>query len=230
MRIARVCAFAALLAFAAPAAAQSTRSQWGVTASFVPHWKVPSQAGPLFEVAPVDMDGSDFRIGIVRGRDLSGDWGISFVRKHVEDGSTIGGEFGEACGPNGCLPTGELYTYEDVTVTGVMFHKFMPFGTIGKRVQIGLTLGGGVARFEGDVEGEIYGVDFGNAGQVVAQQQLQSLPARDLVVIDVVPLADLQLSAAVIVAPGLKIRLSGGVSLPGYHVLSLTANYLFGGR
>ena len=220
-------------ALAAPAAAQSDRSHWGVSASFTPRWEIPSSAGPLFEAEPVDISGSEFRIGIVRGRDLSGDWGVSFVRKRIKDGSTIGGDFEQSCGSTGCLPVGAIYRYENVTMTGVAVHKFVPFGTINRRVQIGVTFGAGVTRFEGDTDAEIYGVDVVGSGtntQVLARQELLKVPARELFKTEVVPLADLQLTVAAIIAPGFKVRASGGVSLPGYHVVSLTATYLFGAR
>ena len=231
----RLVVLSAVLSFAVavPAAAQSDRSHWGVSASFMPVWEIPSSAGPLFEAEPVDMSGSEFRIGIVRGRDLAGDWGISFVRKRVKDGSTIGGDFEQSCGSTGCLPIGAIYTYEDVTMTGVAFHKFIPFATIKSRLQVGMTFGAGIARFEGNTQGEIYSADVvgsGNNVQVLARQELVTVPASDLFKIDVVPLADLQLTVAALLAPGLKVRASGGASLPGYHFISLSATYLFGSR
>ena len=216
-----------------PAAAQTHRSHWGVSGTLTPTWKTPSEIGPLFEVEPVDLSGSEFRVGIVRGRDLSGEWGLSFVRKRIKDGSTIG-EIVDSCDGSGCLPEGTLYSFDDVTMTGVALHKFVPFGTIKRRLQIGMTFGAGVARFEGDARGDVYFVDTdfspNGAPTRVSRHEATVVPAKDLFVIEVVPIGDLQLSVAAILAPGLKVRASGGVSTPGYHIFSLTASYLFGAR
>jgi hypothetical protein len=218
-----------LLTVAAPAYAQTHRSYWGLSGTFTPKWEVPSQAGPAFEVEPVDMTGSEFRVGIVRGRDLSGEWGISFVRKTIKNGSRLG-ERQEFCDNTSCVELGEIYTYNDVTLDGVILHKFVPFGTISRRLQIGLTFGLGAGRFEGDADGEIYETEFSGSNQVNVTVRRETVPAEELFVLPVVPLADLQLSAALILAPGLKVRASGGVSVPGYHVFSASASYLFGAR
>jgi hypothetical protein len=42
----------------------------------------------------------------------------------------------------------------------------------------------------------------------------------------VVPLLRLELAAAAIVVPGLKVRASGGFAMPGYHRFGLTFVYL----
>jgi hypothetical protein len=61
---------------------------WGVSGSLVPRWEFP---GPLADVwnLETDMTGSEFRIGVVRGSDLGGDWGVSFVKKTVKDDSVV---------------------------------------------------------------------------------------------------------------------------------------------
>ena len=65
------------------------RSFWGITGSFAPRWRVPSGFGKLaFDAEDTDIFGSEFRIGIVRGRPDGGDWGISFVRKRINPGSS----------------------------------------------------------------------------------------------------------------------------------------------
>jgi hypothetical protein len=44
----------------------------------------------------------------------------------------------------------------------------------------------------------------------------------------ITPLGRLELAAGLILAPGLKLRASGGVSFPGYHKLGITLVYLAG--
>src|ERR1041385_8017121 len=64
-------------------------SHWGVFVSLSPSWDLPSSitnsvakdGGTLIVV------GSQFTIGIVHGRTLSGDWGVTFVHQAVKNGS-----------------------------------------------------------------------------------------------------------------------------------------------
>jgi hypothetical protein len=46
----------------------------------------------------------------------------------------------------------------------------------------------------------------------------------------VVPLAKLELTVAGLVAPGLKVRASGGFNFPGYQAGSISLVYFFGPR
>ena len=41
-----------------------------------------------------------------------------------------------------------------------------------------------------------------------------------------VPLMKLEIAGTGIVAPGLKLRVSGGFSMPGHHTFGITASYL----
>ncbi len=89
-----------LLVSSAPASAQSANpSSWGVVGSFVPKWYVPSFLEPLaalhfseddMSIEDQDLKGTEFRIGIARGRALSGDWGVSYVRRTFDE-STVSG-------------------------------------------------------------------------------------------------------------------------------------------
>ena len=61
----------------------AAQSHWGVTASFVPRWKpIPEIYGELWDV-DFEPEGSEFRIGIVKGSDRGGDWSIMFIRNTI---------------------------------------------------------------------------------------------------------------------------------------------------
>jgi len=66
----------AVLSVASQAAAQD---QWGVNVALTPSWESGPVVKQLFSADRVDMQGSEVRVGFVRGLELSGDWGISFV-------------------------------------------------------------------------------------------------------------------------------------------------------
>src|SRR5690349_7977535 len=55
------------------------RYHWGVFASFVPNWSIPGSMGNWFFEDPSSprMSGKDFRVGVVRGRQLGFEMGAS---------------------------------------------------------------------------------------------------------------------------------------------------------
>lgn len=219
----------AMLVSFMPSAALAQTSHWGVAGAFTPTWQVPTQLAQLFD-GTVDITGAEFTLGIVRGRDTSGDWGVSYVRKTLKDGSRIE-KFESECFSNGCFDTGTSIRTRGVALSGVKVHKFIPFGTISNRVQIGLNLAGGVGQFKGNLETLERDV-VGSADLRTARptETVTIDPASELVPVSILPLADIEAAVAVIVAPGLKLRAQGGLNLPGYRVFSVTAVYLFGAR
>ena len=46
----------------------------------------------------------------------------------------------------------------------------------------------------------------------------------------IVPLAKVEVAAALLLFPGFKVRASGGIDSPGTRTVGLTATYLFGAR
>ena len=208
--VAAVSFASSLLLAPAPASAQQTRSGWGLQASFAPQWTVPEPAQALFG-DEASIEGDDLRIGFVRGRTLSGDWGLSFVRKKIKDGSYV--------------VIDDYWRFSrDVVVSGVALDKFTPFGTIKQRVQIGITYGIGAGWAEGDVqEAEL------RTGRVYATEPSFMLSPMDAG-LSFVPMARLELTAAVIVIRGVKIKATGGFNYPGVSKISVGAVYIFGGR
>jgi len=224
--------------------AQAQDTHWGVTGSFVPTWTVPTQFSILLPGDQFDLRGSEFRIGVARGRELGGDWSVSLVRKRFTQDSFVANSepFSECTfsitGPS-CHEGVEGFRYgmDSVTLTGVAYERFRPLTTIKKRVQVGLTYGGGV----GQLSGRATGITFGSEGTTVAERpvnQLVSDEDGDVGLLGIpgvgplkaVPLAKFELTVAGLVAPGLKVRASGGFNFPGYQVGSISLVYLFGPR
>jgi hypothetical protein len=226
--------FLSLSLLLAPAVARAqSSSHWGVSGSVTPMWQVPTQLETLFG-GTVDVKGSDVSIGFVCGRDLGGDWGVSFIRKTLKDRSRVE-KIDAECLSNGCFQSGTSYLTQGVTLTGLKIHKYVPFVTIKKRVQAGMNFAGGFGQFKGNLESHEFDVEtiFDSRTNTRTGRQSETTtiqPAKGLVTVSMLPLADIQAAVAVIVAPGFKVRAAGGLNLPGYNVFSITAVYLFGAR
>ena len=211
-------------------------SHWGVTGSIIPHWDVPSRFGPLFD-GTVNVTGRDFTIGIARGRELGGDWGVSYVRKRITDGSRVDNA-AALCEyfANGCFLFGDALVAERVTLIGIEAHKFVPFVTIRRRVQVGVNLAAGIGAFHGDLEKHLYDVDFVSYDPRTSQTSVRqndrmwAVPASEFTALSRVPLGKVQAAAGVIVAPGFKIRAQAGFDFPGYEKFSIAGVYLFGAK
>jgi hypothetical protein len=226
---------AGLLACAPTAAAQGRESPWGVSASLVPRWEFPSALANVWNME-TDMRGAEMRVGIVRGSDLGGDVGVSFVKKRVADESTVFLQEA-ACvdvpGGTSACARGAYHVTRDAGMTGVEAHIFMPFATIRERVQIGATFAGGIARIDGTadrflehlvVNGGRVTVVIDDMGSGPFKATLQDLP-QDW---KVVPIGRVELGVGFIVRPGLKLRATGGVNFPGFHLIGFHVQYLFG--
>ncbi len=92
-----LCIVLVLAGSVSDAFAQSDRSVWGVSGSFAPKWTTPSEMAILFDTDTAAITGSEFRAGVVRGRPLGGDWGVSFVRKNFSDDSRLADTPFEQC-------------------------------------------------------------------------------------------------------------------------------------
>jgi hypothetical protein len=236
--VAALCALifghASAVAAQTPARPADSRSSWGVVGSFAParSW----QTIPTFELifqqeGPIRISGADFSIGIARGRDLGGDWGVSYVRKTVQDSSQLGA-LNVDCFDGVCMQSGSFQLTRGVVLNGVEVHKYIPLATIRRRVQIGLNVAGGAGKFEGEVEThDSWPVPIfaGNRLTYESEESVTTRPAsEDLVMTEWFPLGKLQAAVGVIVAPGFKLRVAGGFDFPGYSKFSVTGVYLFG--
>jgi hypothetical protein len=207
------------------------QSHWGIQATVAPGWSTPTSIGTALG-GTIDMRGSDFTVGFVHGRELGGDWGVSFVRKAVTDGSRAD-DVSQNCFSTACFLDGESRVYTNTAMTGIEIHKYVNFVTIQRRVQIGMNFAGGIASVSGTQIRTVYSADvvgsdrFGNP--IAIQQQAISVEPADFGV-SPFPLAKIQLAVGVLATHGVKIRAAGGLNVPGVEAFSVTGVYLFGAR
>jgi hypothetical protein len=215
-------------------ASAQDQSHWGVVGSVTPQWKVPSQLETLFD-GTVDLKGTDVSIGIARGRSRSGDWGVSFIHKKFKDGSRVE-KIDQQCNfSNGCFLDGESFTTQGVAINALEVHKFIPFVRIHDRVQIGMNVAGGFGKFTGTLDDHEFNaepVSFNQSGPPTGRQTetRTTKPARELIDIPAFPIFKLQASVALIASPAFKLRFQGGIDLPGYEIISITAVYFIGAK
>lgn len=224
-----------------PAPAPTFADRWGVIASVVPQWSVPGGNSPVAKLAQLSLDSadlgmdlkaSDFRIGVARGGYLRGEWGLSLVRRSFANGGKQGAIASDCSPSGGCAPYGVEYTYNNTSLTGLEASKFVPFGTIARRVQIGGDVAIGVGWYRGMVtrrEAETTFV-FQGAGPAVPVTTFDTtqVPATQVSKLDPTLLGRLEIAGAVIVTPNAKVRLSGGLNYPGVHSVSVSVLYFFG--
>jgi hypothetical protein len=208
----------ALCSLASPVAAED---QWGFSVGMTPTWRTGAPVRHLFAADVVDMRGSEVRFGVVRGDLFEGDWGFSFVDKSIDEDSSVQVDRG-GCALTAC---GTFYRSRAQTrLTGVEFHQFRPFMTWRDRMQVGMVGAVGVGWLRGTADKRITTEQGLVEAAVVTADELFPPSAS------VVPLMKLEIAATGIVAPGLKIRVGGGFSMPGYHTFGITASYLVPNR
>lgn len=213
-------------------------TRWGLAGSFVPQWEFLDFLEDAMDRS-IEMTGDEVRIGFVRGRAGGGDWGVSYVRRRVDDDSTLRQEItkcvarpagGELC------PEGTVQRTRGVSLTGVQAHRFFSFGTIAGRVQIGAIVSGGVARVRGSaIETQEHlqvTVDPGSGRPVLGvATETTTIAARELFdhlpIAETLPIGGVEGAVAVLVGPGVKLRFSTGASFPSMHRLAITAIVLF---
>jgi hypothetical protein len=201
----------AVLCLPSLASAQAFNTRWGVQASFAPNWKIPDVAKDFLDAESLDVQGREFRVGIVRGRTLGGDWGVTFVQKTIKDESFI--------------ETADVRrTASEVVIRGAAIEKFGVFGTIKERVQIGMIAGIGAATASGRVTER--DLSTGVQTEIEANHFIQPFGQE----LPFVPLARLELAVAIIAAPGFKLRASGGFNYPGIAAITIGGVFLFGER
>ena len=202
MRVAASSTTAALLFVLAGlhqgAAAQDRRSHWGVSAGLAPQWTASSTwVERLYDAGTIDLSGSDLRVGVVRGSDLGGDWGIAFVNRSLDDGGVY--DDAAAADPtNGDGRRPGRYVTNGVTARGVEVHRFAPFGgAIADRVQIGLEFGAGVAVLDGFAD--LVDAESGGVIESVPVRTALALRGIDKLGVDgLLPLGRLELAVAAI--------------------------------
>jgi hypothetical protein len=217
MRIRSVCivACACLLFTSSPALAQIDDTSWGITAGFSPRWSIPGTVlADLFDASELDVKGPEFRLGVIRGTTLGGEWGISLIHKRLSKESTI-----EIEGSDSLVNV----IADDAEMLGVEVHRFFPFVTAGNRVQIGVNLGGGIAQLRGFVTGAY--ISGTQANFTLPFSEAFEVTDRE---IDYLPLGRAELGAAFLAGERMKVRVSGGFNMPGFQIFSVSFSYLLG--
>jgi hypothetical protein len=148
-----------ILAFAS-GAPDPPRSHWGVSVGWVPRWNIPGSLTNVFfdeRASDFNFSGSELRVGFVRGRIDSGHWGVSLVRRQVKAGSFVisPGRFTDQSSATTHRATTNLW------LTGIEAHLFIPVKQLGRRHQLGVSLGGGAnPRPPGTVERRVEGLIY----------------------------------------------------------------------
>jgi hypothetical protein len=218
----------------APALAQGDADpHFGVSVSFSPSWKSRDDL-----LATVGLDeigtikGTEFTIGFVRGRTLGGDWGVSFVRKPFKDTTAVSSETDSGQCGTGCTFSNNstrTTTFDAVYLRGVELHWAPVFVTVRNRVQVGMNVAGGIAFPEGTIRETFQQASTTTFnGQTFTNNSSDSFtsPAKE-VLYGKVPLFKVEAQGAVILAPGLKVKVAGGLNNPGMGI-RIAAVYLIG--
>jgi hypothetical protein len=212
---------------------------WGVTASVTPRWSAAGLVKNYVDADEYDISGAEFTVGVVRGRSTGDEWGVSFVRKSVQEGSTS--RFGTmpVCYQQECVEQSTTFVATNVSLMGVEVHKFFSFVTIRRRVQIGMNLAAGVVLVRGQAE------KTQRFGTVVTDPTTGTAHIQQATAVSVVDggqifsggndvsyaaVAKVEAGVGFILSRNLKVRVTGGVNFPGYNVASVHVIYLFGRR
>lgn len=210
-----------LLGVSTPAVAQDEdRSRWGVSFTATPSWNylqlIPKTFGKIAGETPtVDVHGSEFTVGFVRGSDNGGDWGVSLVKRSIADDSYIRPGF----------PNSSPRMFRDSSITGVEVHKYSPYLRI-RWVQVGLTTAIGVGKIAGTTETEV--VDIHGEPQIAPGTAADAL--NELIHLgdrQITPIGRVELTAGIRATDRLKVKVGGGLSFPGKAVFRVGVNYLF---
>jgi len=224
----------------ASAPSNAKASHWGVVFSATPSWYLPSSITNNIakDGGGVVLVGSQFTFGVVRGRAMSGDWGVTFVHEPVKNGS-YGFDSSTKCGfanaptSDGCFNTSGSAVTQNVTMNGVQVHKYFAFRTIKERIQLGLDLAGGFGKLSGTLRKT--SSDVTNIQKNAKNGQTTAALTTTVTTEDVtaempskVPLGRLTFVAAAIVHPAIKVRWEFGMLMPGQTFSTVVATYLFG--
>jgi len=206
---------AALFALPAPAFAQLDNPSWGLTGGFAPVWKVPDQLRTVFDAETLDIRGQEFRVGLIRGTTLGGEWGVSLVHKRFAKDSKVA-----------IRQSNDVISVvtDDAEMLGVEVHRFFPFVRI-RRAQIGVNVGGGVAKMRGFVTGSVNPVGGTAISAPIGFTDLFALTGSNL---SVLPLARVEIAGAGLIGDRVKVRVGGGFNMPGIQLASVSVSWLMG--
>lgn len=212
-------------------------SSWGVSVDATPRWEAMRLLERFVE-DDVDLSGRDLRVGVVRGKAVEGDWGVSFVWASIDKGSSIKSNstysycMNENCSEVG---VGNRFYFVDASFVGLEVHKYIPFVTINDRVQVGVNLGGGALWPRGTAEKHEVRpqVTIRKDGgfDLRAITEVSRVSARDVfkdrVGTAILPTARVEGVLGIVVTDNLKLKLASGVNFPSQHRVTVGAVWLF---
>jgi len=214
---------------------------WGFQGAFTPTWKAHDQLqkNQLFleEDWPL-LEGSEFFVGVARGKAHGAYWGVSYVRKPIKDAQRSTSETNQFCfGPNNAscntFTTSSTDTMSGVYLDGVEWHYFIPFVKFANHVQIGLTGGAGAGFPKGTVHSTSTSTNTfttpGRPPQVDTQTDSEDQTAADYMY-KVTWLARVEATASFNIGPGLRATVSGGMNAPSAFAFRVGVVYLIGGQ
>jgi len=234
-----VLALTALCPTLLPAQTAEKAVLWGIAASVTPRWSAAGVVKNYLEADQYDISGPEFTVGFVRGQSMGAEWGISLVRKSVQEGSTSRFGTSSICLLQECVEQSTTFVAKNVSLLGVEAHKFFNLVTIRRRVQIGVNVAAGVVHVSGQAE-KTRRYPTAAADPVTGKPHLQQV--AEVSVVDggqlfsggneVSYAASVKVEAGVgfILTRNLKVRVTGGVDFPGYDIVSFHVIYLFGRR
>jgi hypothetical protein len=229
------------LACAAPVFAQNVEGRhWGIEAAYTPSWQAHDQLqhSQLFlEDWPL-IEGSEFFVGVARGKAHGAYWGVSYVRKPFKDVQRSTSESNQFCfGPNNTSCSISSFTSTDtmtgVYLDGVEWHYFIPFVKFANHVQIGVTGGAGAGFPKGTVHSTFTSTNTftqpGRPPQVDTQSDSHDQTAADYMY-KITWLARVEVTGSFNIGPGLRATISGGLNAPSAAAFRIGVVYLVGGE
>lgn len=233
-----------LVFYSFPANLFGQETKWGLGFNFDPRWRTPQGVKKLFDAANAKtflLEGREVKVGVLRGRIYSGDWGFAFVYKKFNNNSLIDRSGGLVRMDDGSLRVRPDIVYlEGVSLMGIEAHKFVPFTTIKKRLQIGMNFGGGVASISGSATRRYAFVtsEFIPGPRpwdpptikTIWEDRVEKINGAKALLnknISVLPLVKMQGVVAFIPSANFKIKVASGINFPGTQIAEVSFAYFF---
>lgn len=208
------------------------QAHWGLTGG-LSQWEAPNSMEIIFDAGRISgIKGRDIEVGVARGSTLGGNTRILYVRKKLDRGGVVVREISGLCFQGTCVETGGYFSTDNVWFDGIEVDKFISFYTAKRRVQIGMTVGGGVGITKGTTEVTVVSARLVGNQIVRSESSGGSGPATALINggFKYFPLFRVGPTIGVILAPGLKLQVGGGFNFPGTSKVSVAAVYLIGAK
>lgn len=219
----------------APCSAQEA-SHWGLAAGFVPRWTIPSAIGNLASLDVAEARGSEFQLGVGRGRDGGGSWEIVYVRQRSRKGFRVDRYSWESCLLATCATNGEYFLNKSAALHGAEIRRFFVLATIKRRMQVGIVLGAGVGQLLGTVERHrlraVLEVDpaFEQVKGYRQGDTTTEVDASSLFEVQTWPMGRVEGAVSWRLARGVKARLSAGVGTLTTYSAGVSVLYPLGAR